>query len=123
VRPSLRASYAGTALLVPKDNNMDTHTASPRRGTGGSLDEQLQRFETARQQQLDAIPTADLDVVTAAYRASVERILDEVRTARQRLAEGRYGWCARCADPIPGVRLEQRPWATTCARCVGRPRW
>lgn len=102
---------------------MDTGTASARPDTGTSLDEQLNKFETARQRQLDSIPTADLDVVTAAYRACVERILEEVRTARQRLADGRYGSCARCADPISVVRLEQRPWATTCDRCVGRPRW
>jgi RNA polymerase-binding transcription factor DksA len=109
--------------LVVKDMNMHVHSVFPRRETDSSLAEHLEKFEIARQRQLDAIPTTNLDVVTAAYRASVERILEEVRTARRRLDEGRYGFCIRCADPIAVGHLEQRPWATTCTRCIGRPRW
>jgi RNA polymerase-binding transcription factor DksA len=41
-------------------------------------------------------------------------MLDEVRRARQRLAEGTYGICEVCGDPIPEGRLEARPWATRC---------
>jgi RNA polymerase-binding transcription factor DksA len=88
-----------------------------------NLGEHLENFETARRLQLDAIPTTNLDVVTAAYRASVERILEEVRTARRRLEQGAYGYCVACADPIAAGRLELRPWATKCTRCVERPRW
>jgi DnaK suppressor protein len=43
-------------------------------------------------------------------------MLDEVRQARQRLAEGTYGICEVCGDPIPEGRLEARPWATRCVR-------
>jgi DnaK suppressor protein len=108
---------------VVKDKFMHTHSVSPRRESDASLAEHLEKFEIARQQQLDAIPTTNLDVVAAAHRASVERILEEVRTARQRLEEGRYGFCIRCANPIAVGRLELRPWATTCTRCTERPRW
>jgi RNA polymerase-binding transcription factor DksA len=41
-------------------------------------------------------------------------MLDQVRRARQRLAEGRYGICETCGDPIPEARLAARPWATRC---------
>ena len=41
-------------------------------------------------------------------------ILDEVRRARQRVAEGTYGTCEVCGEPIPEGRLEARPWATRC---------
>lgn len=87
------------------------------------LADHLERFEIARQRQLDALPTTNLDVVAAAHRASVERILGEVRTARRRLEDGRYGTCTSCADPIALGRLELRPWATTCTRCAARPKW
>ena len=40
--------------------------------------------------------------------------LDEVRRARRRVAEGRYGICETCGEPIPEGRLEARPWATRC---------
>jgi DnaK suppressor protein len=41
-------------------------------------------------------------------------ILDEVRRARQRVADGSYGTCEVCGEPIPEGRLEARPWATRC---------
>lgn len=102
---------------------MTAHSVSPRLQADTSLADHLEKFEIARQQQLDAIPTHNLDVVTAAHRASVVRILDEVRTAQRRLEEGRYGFCRVCADPIAVARLELRPWATQCTRCTERPKW
>jgi DnaK suppressor protein len=41
-------------------------------------------------------------------------MLDEVRRARHRVAEGGYGICETCGNPIPAGRLEARPWATRC---------
>src|SRR4051794_33228564 len=41
-------------------------------------------------------------------------VLDEVRRARRRLADGSYGACEVCGEPIPEGRLEARPWATRC---------
>lgn len=102
---------------------MTIHSVFPRRETDTNLPDHLEKFEVARQHQLDALPTTNLDVVAAAHRASVERILEEVRTARRRLEEGRYGFCLMCADPIAAGRLELRPWATKCTRCIERPRW
>ena len=41
-------------------------------------------------------------------------MLDEIRRARQRIADGTYGTCEVCEEPIPEGRLEARPWATRC---------
>jgi DnaK suppressor protein len=41
-------------------------------------------------------------------------VLDQVRRARHRLADGSYGACEICGEPIPAGRLEARPWATRC---------
>ena len=41
-------------------------------------------------------------------------MLDEVRRARRHVAEGSYGICEACGEPIPEGRLEARPWATRC---------
>src|SRR5215470_12423065 len=43
-----------------------------------------------------------------------------VDAALRRLAEGRYGVCERCGQPIGAGRLEARPATTTCIRCAGR---
>ena len=38
--------------------------------------------------------------------------------AMRRLAEGRYGVCDRCGQPIGAERLAARPAAVTCVRCA-----
>jgi DnaK suppressor protein len=40
--------------------------------------------------------------------------LEEIDRALLRLAEGRYGMCERCGQPIGAERLQARPWATLC---------
>jgi DnaK suppressor protein len=42
-----------------------------------------------------------------------------VDDALRRLAEGRYGVCERCGQPIGTERLAARPAAVTCVRCAG----
>jgi len=44
--------------------------------------------------------------------------LAEVDAARARLADGTYGTCERCGEPIGEGRLEARPTARTCIRCA-----
>jgi DnaK suppressor protein len=41
-------------------------------------------------------------------------MLEEVRRAQERLADGTYGTCEVCGEEIPEGRLEARPWATRC---------
>lgn len=78
----------------------------------------LTDLEQARSQQLQALPDTDLDPVLSARRASTERILQDVRTALARLAEGRYGVCTGCDRPISAERLELRCWTTACVECA-----
>ena len=51
----------------------------------------------------------------AAAREQVAALDDALR----RLAEGRYGVCDRCGEPIGAERLAARPAAVTCVRCAG----
>jgi DnaK suppressor protein len=48
------------------------------------------------------------------------RELAQIEAARGRAAEGSYGLCADCGEPIPGARLEVNPTALRCATCQGR---
>lgn len=87
----------------------------------------LARFEGAlaeaaetRKLQLDGLPSAETDEVTRAQREALNQVLQEISTAQQRLAEGTFGLCTGCAQPIPLARLEIRPWATTCVTCAHR---
>lgn len=77
----------------------------------------LATVEDARRRQLESIPSHSLDPVTAAHRAALEQLVDEVQAARRRLALGLYGICVGCEEPIAQERLELRPWATRCTPC------
>jgi DnaK suppressor protein len=54
----------------------------------------------------------------AALAAQARRHLAEIDAALTRLADGRYGTCARCGRPIPPDRLAARPTAATCIPCA-----
>ena len=43
-------------------------------------------------------------------------MLEDVRRASERVADGSYGWCEVCGEPIPEERLEARPWAVRCVQ-------
>jgi DnaK suppressor protein len=46
--------------------------------------------------------------------------LGQIDAAMARLADGSYGRCERCGQPIGADRLAARPVATTCMNCAGR---
>lgn len=42
-----------------------------------------------------------------------------IRLALGRLADGSYGTCLRCGEPIAEARLDVLPWTPVCRRCAG----
>lgn len=54
--------------------------------------------------------------------AGVDAVLrDEIRQIRYalaRIANGTYGTCAKCGEPIGEARLKARPIATRCISCA-----
>jgi DnaK suppressor protein len=69
----------------------------------------------------------DPEGATIAFeRQHVAALLDQARdqlaavdAAIGRLADGQYGRCERCGQPIAPARLAARPTATTCISCAG----
>jgi DnaK suppressor protein len=74
----------------------------------------------AREAMLAELPDPSADLAIEAQRLSIECVLDEVRAALARLADGSYGTCLGCMAQIPMERLELRPWAAFCIRCAAR---
>ncbi len=58
----------------------------------------------------------------AALLAAAREQATAVEAALRRLAEGRYGVCERCGQPIGAERLAARPAAPTCIGCAGARR-
>jgi len=48
------------------------------------------------------------------------KLLREVSDALQRIAQGSYGVCLECEEPISVKRLEAVPWARYCVSCQER---
>ena len=84
------------------------------------VDAYLGEIEAARRRSSTRCTRATETPVALAYRATVDRILQEVRAARQRVLAGRYGICTGCDGEVPAHGCEQLPWAATCARCSRR---
>ena len=59
---------------------------------------------------------------TTAMARSVAATLSSVERALVKLAEGTYGICDGCGEPIRGERLEAVPWTAHCVACAGRRR-
>ncbi len=57
----------------------------------------------------------------AAY-GRLQRLLEDVRRAEQKLDDGTYGTCDSCGRPIAPARLEALPWAVECVECAGARR-
>ncbi len=55
---------------------------------------------------------------TSAARA-LAAMLDDVRRALAKLADGSYGTCDVCGRAIARARLEAIPWAVLCITCAG----
>lgn len=96
----------------------------PREGllSPSDVGEHLAQLEAARQAQLDALPPVPRDVVAAAHRGTVIRLLEQVRAARRRLRDGVYGICTGCGTRIHPERLELRPWLLSCTGCASPER-
>ncbi len=46
--------------------------------------------------------------------------IKRIRAALQRIAEGEYGICVRCGEPIDPKRLKALPTALTCIACASK---
>jgi len=53
-------------------------------------------------------------------RRRLQQRLQRARRALERIEQGRYGVCARCAEEIPRGRLDVMPEAGLCVRCAAR---
>ncbi|MBC9252264.1 conjugal transfer protein TraR [Pseudomonas alcaligenes] len=60
------------------------------------------------------------DEVLEALLAEAEAGLRQVGLARLRLAEGSYGECQRCGEPISPARLAVLPAAEFCLACADK---
>jgi DnaK suppressor protein len=86
--------------------------------------DQQRRFRAQQLKELavdaaEAMATADQSrlQVTRLLTLAAEAALLDIDAALQRLEDGSYGICERCAEPIPWQRLEVLPMSRLCTPC------
>jgi DnaK suppressor protein len=86
--------------------------------------DQQRRFRTEQLEELavdaaESAAAADQNrlQVTRVLTLAAESALSEIDAALQRLVDGSYGICERCAEPIPWERLEVLPMTRLCTTC------
>ena len=50
----------------------------------------------------------------------LQHTLAEVGRAEEKLDDGTYGTCDRCAGAVHAARLDAMPWATLCIDCAAK---
>jgi DnaK suppressor protein len=112
-----------TAIVRPNSSTAVKGRRSHLRGIRAEL-QRRQRFRMGQLRELavdatEAVTTADESrlQVTSILTASAEWELSEITDALQRLDDGSYGRCERCAEPIPTERLEVLPMSRLCTPC------
>lgn len=68
----------------------------------------------------DATSVAVERMAQVAAHDRLQVMLADVRRAEAKLADGTYGTCDACGEPISADRLDALPWAGLCIGCASR---
>ncbi len=65
----------------------------------------------------DATNVAAEQLSRVSAHEQLQELLADIERAQAKLAEGTYGTCDGCGEPIAAARLEALPWAAECVSC------
>jgi RNA polymerase-binding protein DksA len=86
--------------------------------TPGSLADETEEIAGAGDNHLGETATATLDrEIDYSLEENSEQVLRSIDGALQRIADGTFGICETCGQPISEERLEAIPYATQCIDC------
>lgn len=86
--------------------------------TPGSLEDETEEIVGNSDNHLGDTATATLDrEIDYSLEENSESVLRSIDAALQRIADGTFGICETCGQPISEERLEAIPYATQCIDC------
>jgi RNA polymerase-binding protein DksA len=85
----------------------------------GSMEDETQEIQSDNHPGDVASETYDREL-DYSLEENVQRVLDAIDAALQRIEDGTYGICANRGEPIGAERLEALPWTTQCIDCKRR---
>jgi RNA polymerase-binding transcription factor len=87
-------------------------TRAPERGSGISFGKRVGDGTTEAVSRLNEVGVAD----------NLTASMEGIDRALAKLADGSYGTCDVCGEPIPAARLEARPESVACVKHAGGAR-
>ncbi len=99
------------AMLETRRNELETLLQS---GADAAEPVTLDQQSVGRVSRIDAIQQQQM---ARASQQQAAGTLRRVELALQRIADGEYGYCLHCAEPIAYARLSVQPFATLCLGC------
>jgi RNA polymerase-binding protein DksA len=85
----------------------------------GSMEDETQEIQSDNHPGDVASETYDREL-DYSLEENVQRVLDAIDAALQRIEDGTYGICSNRGEPIGAERLEALPWTTQCIDCKRR---
>ena len=76
-----------------------------------------ERDAEATQDPADMAANAYTKELMMSMSTNDRQLLESIDAALYRIADGGYGKCDHCGEPIQEKRLEAVPWARNCLRC------
>ena len=77
-----------------------------------------ERDAEATQDPADMAANAYTKELMMSMSTNDRQLLESIDAALHRIADGTYGKCIHCSEPILEKRLEAVPWARYCLRCA-----
>ena len=84
-------------------------------GAGARRPVELDQTRVGRLSRMDALQSQAMSIETE-RRRQVE--LQRIEAALERIAEGEFGACVNCGEPIAAKRLELDPTVPNCITCA-----
>jgi RNA polymerase-binding transcription factor DksA len=81
-----------------------------------AIEEELDSHQNRDWEELATEREGD-EVLEATGNAGLAEIT-QIRAALRRIADGSYGTCMRCGEPIAKARLDLLPWTPLCRSCA-----
>jgi RNA polymerase-binding transcription factor DksA len=108
-------------MRLGEEMNKDIEKALQRRlaelmGNVAEIDSELRSALPASWEE-QATKLEDQDALEGIEKSKLEEIR-QIRDALNRIAEGSYGVCAQCGEPIDPKRLKALPTAIKCIACA-----
>lgn len=106
------AARALAEIRTDLEQRLGRFTATPERGSGVGFGKRVGDGTIEAVDRLNQIGVA----------TRLESRLERVERAQEKLADGTYGTCDVCGEPIDPRRLRAAPESTVCVTCPLPPR-